>query len=163
MILLTSASISINQNPHKVFDFATNMENYADWFEGIINIASSNTLSQFSLGKCYQETLVINGEEQQLTIKVDQCLRPQLFITKGDLAGILPQMTMKFTDINRGLETEPNTTSTLMELSYHSREPSLESNQAMLDFLRQNLSQRAEAGLKKLKGLLEETEKEFNH
>lgn len=151
MIELAHASIHIKQEPNKVFDFVTNMEHYADWFEGVIKIVSANDKDQFSQGKCYQETLIINGDEVQLTIEVDQCTRAKCFITKGDLAGILPQMTMCFdaTENNHGAQE------TLMQLSYHSREPALANNLSMLHFLREDLSARADKGLSKLKALME--------
>ncbi|MGB0943456.1 MAG: SRPBCC family protein [Marinomonas sp.] len=147
MIPLTNVSLSIEQDIDTVFAYATNLENYANWFEGVIDIKSANNLGQFELGKTYQETLLINGQEAMLTIKVHECSQPNLFVTQGDLAGFLPQMNMSF---ERLAEQE-----TLFHLAYASRETTIAKDDAFLTSLKADLTVRAQKAVLNLKRILE--------
>ena len=148
MIQLAKVTQSIKQDINSVFTYTTDLENYSNWFEGIIHIESSNTLAQFEIGKTYRETLLINDKEEILTIKVHHCSSPTQFVTQGDLVGLLPQMTMSFEQIS---EQE-----TRFILVYSSREPALKQNPEIIQALQDDLHSRANKAVQNLKKILEE-------
>ncbi|WP_438465709.1 SRPBCC family protein [Marinomonas sp. PE14-40] len=148
MIQLAKVTQSIKQDINSVFTYTTDLENYSNWFEGIIHIEPSNTLAQLEIGKTYRETLLINDKEEILTIKVHHCSSPTQFVTQGDLVGLLPQMTMSFEQIS-----EQETRFTLV---YASREPALKQNPEMIQALQDDLHSRANKAVQNLKKILEE-------
>jgi len=147
MIELAKTSVTILAPVKTVFVYATNMEHYKQWFPGVLEIHSANNLKHGEVGKTYVEQLALPNGETALEIKVVQCEENRLFITQGDLVGLLPQMEMTF--------TSQGESSCTMDLSYSSRNPALSENTDMLETLRANLHERAETGIAKLKSILE--------
>ena len=147
MIELSKTSITIDAPTPVVFKYVSNMENYKRWFPGVVDIKSANNLEHGVIGKEYVEKLSLPSGESELIIEVDQCDTNQLFLTKGDLAGILPQMTITFfVDEDKRCE---------MTLQYHSRNPELAEVSDIIIVLREDLNVRAKKGLAKLKYILE--------
>jgi len=142
MILLAQTTVMLAMPVHQLFNYVTNMENYADWFPGVHHIGSKNNLAHGSIGKTYQETLSLPTGEAQLTIEVIQSEANSLFLTQGDLADVLPQMTMKFS------VTGDNQCQ--MQLSFHSRNQDLTQESELILALQQNLSERVVEGMQNL-------------
>jgi len=146
MIELTKTSALISAPVNTVFNYVTNMENYGNWFPGVQAIKSKNSLAHATIGKTYLETLLLADGEYQLTIEVAQCEANRLFLTKGDLAGVLPQMTIEF------YAEEEN--KCRMVLHYHSRNTSLTAQSPMIIALREDLTTRAATGITHLQNIL---------
>jgi len=147
MIELAKTSTAIATPINDVFSYVSNMENYVRWFPGVVAIRSKNNLMHAVVGKTYVETLNLPDGESELTIEVDQCDTDRLFITKGDLAGVLPQMTVMFSS-----DEENNC---LIILQYHSRNTSLTEKSDIVIALKEDLTVRAEKGIARLKEILE--------
>lgn len=147
MIELAQGTLTINASVEEVFKYVSNMENYKKWFPGVEEIHSYNDLTHGTHGKQYKEILNLNGEQGQLIIEVIQCKPNELFLTQGDLPGILPQMTIRF------LTTKENGCE--INLQYHGRSLELKQNKNLQEMLRQDLHNRTQKGLMKLKQLLE--------
>jgi len=147
MIELAKTSTTIATPINDVFNYVSNMENYGHWFPGVVAIRSKNNLMHAAVGKTYVETLNLPDGECELTIEVDQCDTDHLFITKGDLAGVLPQMTVMFSS-----DEENNC---LITLQYHSRNTSLTEKSDIVIALKEDLTVRAEIGIARLKEILE--------
>lgn len=139
MIELTRVETVIAAPVKQVYDYVTNMENYGDWFPGVVTIRSANEKPHCAVGKKYIETLHLPEGEAELVIEVDKCIQHQLYITKGDLPGLLPQMTMKFTTLG---DSECH-----FDLSYHSRNETLMGDSDLIGALREDLSRRARQAL----------------
>jgi len=147
MIELAQGMTIINAKVETVFKYVSNMENYKTWFPGVVEVRSFNELAHGTQGKQYQETLNLNGEQGQLIIEVNQCKPNELFLTQGNLPGILPQMTIRF------LTTQENTCE--MNLQYHGRASELAQNKNLQEMLQQDLHSRTQQGLTRLKQLME--------
>lgn len=147
MIELAKTSISIDAPITVVFKYASNMENYKHWFPGVIDIKSENDLEHGVIGKKYVEKLSLPSGDSALIIEVDQCDTNRLFLTKGDLAGILPQMTIIFS-VGEDRKCD-------VILQYHSRNPELTEACDIIIALREDLNVRAKNGLAILKDILE--------
>ncbi len=147
MIELAKTSITIASPINVVFKYVSNMENYKHWFPGVVEIKSENNLPHGVVGKKYVETLSLPSGDTELVIEVDQCDINHLFLTKGDLIGVLPQMTVMFS-VN-------NTKSCHMSLQYYSRCPELTETSDIIIALREDLIVRAKNGVAKLKVILE--------
>lgn len=147
MIELAKTSITIAAPVDRVFKYVSNMENYKHWFPGVIEIKSANNLPHGKIGKKYVEILSLPSGKVELEIEVDQSNINQLFLTRGNLAGILPQMKVTFS-VNEEKNCDVN-------LYYHSRNPELTTTSDIVIALRDDLSIRANKGVTKLKSVLE--------
>ncbi|GLQ30888.1 SRPBCC family protein [Litoribrevibacter albus] len=143
MIELAKVSTTISAPVAVVFDYVTNMENYGDWFPGVVAIRSDNDLPHATVGKTYLETLQLPGGEYELSIEVIQSEAKGLFLTQGDLEGVLPQMTMRFSEEQEGTCT--------FDLQYHSRNTTLSEESEIIIALRKDLAERASTALVNLK------------
>lgn len=139
MIELARVGTVIEAPVEQVYAYVTNMENYGAWFPGVVGIRSANNLPHCSVGKQYIETLQLPEGEVELVIDVDQSIPQQLYITKGNLPSVLPQMTMQFSTLEDG--------SCRFDLSYHSRNETLTEDSDVICALRDDLSQRAQQAL----------------
>ena len=148
MIELTKVSATISAPVETVFKYVTNMENYIDWFPDVVAIRSNSDLPYTTVGKTYVETLLFPEGESQLTIEVVKCEENELFLTQGDLAGFLPQMTIYFSPHK---SNQCNLT-----LQYDGRDPDLVDCTETVSSLRVNLFARAEQGVTNLQTLLGE-------
>jgi len=147
MIELAKTSITIAAPIDFVFEYVSNMENYKYWFPGVVDIKSSNNLTHGEIGKKYVETLSLPSGDVELEIEVDRCDINQLFLTKGNLVGVLPQMTVTFS-VSDGKSCE-------LILEYHSRNSDLTPTSDIVLALREDLNVRASSGMDKLKTIME--------
>ena len=143
MILLAEKKMQIDQSSEHIFAYVTNMENYGDWFPGVVSVKSFNDLPHATVGKRYQELLVLPEGEVNLVIEVKDCEKNIRFYTEGDLTPLLPAMLMEFTSLAPD-KTEFN-------LRYFTRNTDLEPTDELIESLRLNLLGRihdAETNLK---------------
>ncbi|MGH1541060.1 MAG: SRPBCC family protein [Arenicella sp.] len=147
MIELAKTTAVINTPIEKVFNYVSNMENYGHWFPGVVAVRSKNNLPHAAVGKTYVETLNIANSNYELTIEVVQCKTNSLFLTQGNLEGILPQMTARF--------CSDQESRCLITLQYHSRNTDLNEQSKDIVALRKDLTIRAKNGAIALKELLE--------
>ncbi len=139
MIHLAECSAAIAAESHDVFAYVTDMERYQDWFPGVIGIRSTDSLPPATVGKRYRETIELPSGPTELVIEVVDAIENELFVTEGQLDGILPRMTIKFSGIDDNY--------CLTVLRYDSREPNLKKDLRLLAALRGDLQQRAQIGL----------------
>lgn len=147
MITLASASACISAPIERVFSFVSNMENYQQWFPGVIAICAADSLAVSTPGKTYTETLQLPDGDMALTITVDRYEVNRLFQTKGDLPGLLPQMTVRFAVCPTG--------GCEVSLTYHSRNTELAESSEVVIQLQEDLNIRAKQGLETLTSLME--------
>ncbi len=148
MIELTKTSAIISAPVNTVFNYVTNMVNYSCWFPGVQAIKSKNSFPHASIGKTYLETLLFPDGEYELTIEVAECEVNRFFLTKGDLAVVLPQMTIEF------YADEEN--KCRMDLQYHSRNSTLTEKSDIIMTLRKDLTVRASEGITNLQRIFED-------
>lgn len=99
---LAQASIEIAAPSERAFDYAIDLENFPDWFPGAIRVEAVNGCQVGSTGKQYVEVVRLpTGREQFVTIQLRQAVRPQRFVTEGDLPWLLPRMEMTFQSSER--------------------------------------------------------------
>ena len=122
------------------------MENYGDWFPGVIDIRSVDELPAGTVGKRYLEKIELPAGPGELTIEVKQALPYERFVMEGDLPELLPRMTV---DIAEGGDEACRLT-----LTYESRHPDVAADPAMVDTLHRDLMARGEAGLQTLRRIL---------
>ena len=146
MIELAKANAAISCPVDIAFQFVSNMENYGSWFPGVRAIKSKNSSAHGSVGKTYIETLLFPDGEYELTIEVAECETNHLFLTKGDLEGVLPQMTIEF-------HTQGEN-SCHMNLQYYSRNTHLTQESDIIVSLREDLAKRALQGMVNLQKIL---------
>jgi hypothetical protein len=141
MIELANTSLAINAPINTVFNYISNMENYINWFPGVVDIRSANSLRHGVVGKEYIEKLSLPNGDVELTIMVVRSEVNKLFSTQGNLEGILPQMTVKFS-VNTDKNCEVN-------LQFHSRNLTLTDN--IINSLKEDLIARSKIALANLK------------
>ncbi len=147
MIQLAQHSITINTSVEKIFNFVSNMENYKSWFPGVIDIRSNNGLDHGVVGKQYKEKLLMPDGESELLIDVVDSTKDKKFQTQGDLVGILPQMTIAFSELSsQGCE---------VNLQYHSRSQNLNESDDLIVALQSDLDVRSHTALATLKSIME--------
>ena len=146
MILLAEKTMTLTQSKEQVFSYVTNMENYGEWFPGVVSIESSNGLPHGVIGKKYKESLLMPEGEVSLVIEVKDCLLNRRFYTEGSLNPVLPAMLMEFELTELG--------ETKFFLRYFSRNAELNSNADLIKMLQQNLSERVDLAEKTLKSVL---------
>ncbi|OZG74443.1 hypothetical protein BTA51_05390 [Hahella sp. CCB-MM4] len=142
MILLAQAEELFRQPTSDLYQYVTNMENYGEWFPGVVEIASLNALEPGEIGKQYVETLELPIGKAHLTIEVVEAIPGCIFITKGDLQPLLPRMEMRFYP-----ESESECR---FQLSYYSRNDGLQETGDIIATLREDLSKRIEKAMKNL-------------
>ena len=147
MIELARTSVNIDVSVSEVFRYVTNLERYGDWFPGVISVKSANQNAHATVGKAYLETLRLPEGEMDIVIDVVKCQPDRLFMTHGNLDGILPQMTMTF--------SPHQDDRCQFTLQYHSRNPSLSETSDLVSALKTDISNRAKMGVERLKYQLE--------
>ena len=147
MIELAQTSINIAAPINSVFSYVTNMENYKEWFPGVVEIKSANDLEHGDVGKQYKEILSLPDGDAEMIIEVHQCEKDKLFLMRGSLASLLTQMTATFAENEKG--------DCQIHLHYHSRNTDLTSDSEFIITLRKDLSLRASEAVVRLKEIME--------
>lgn len=99
---LAQASIEIAVPVERAFDYTIDLENLPNWFPGAARVEGVDEHDTASPGKRYVETIKLpSGREQAVSICLQQVLRPERFVTEGDLPWLLPRMEMTFQTTER--------------------------------------------------------------
>jgi len=147
MILLAQNDVFLSVNVTTAFKFVTNMENYKQWFPGVVDIRSANKLAHGIVGKQYIEVLQLPQGIQELTIEVKESVENKHFTTEGDLEPLLPKMTMSF--------SKNNNNGCHFNLRYFSRNSALTENDELIVAIKNDLSKRIQSATIKLKSIIE--------
>jgi hypothetical protein len=97
MYLLAHTTALLDCPRHVAFSYAANLENFAQWFPGVIRMTSANDLPFDAAGKQYLETVVLPLRGQRAVgIRVVDVDMPFRIVTEGELPTVLPRMEMAF-------------------------------------------------------------------
>ncbi len=149
MHLLTEKTVHIQRSALAVFEFVSNMENFAQWFPGVISIQSSNALHHGQQGKQYLETVSVPLRgTRKITVEVREVIGHQFFATEGRFPPLMPRMELSV----------DATTRVTCQFTYRvfSRSDSLIAQYTLLPLARRVMGQRAAVGVAVLKKRLEE-------
>lgn len=148
MYLLADVVITVACSQVRAFHFAANLENFAEWFPGVMTIAASDELPFETIGKRYTETvsMPLRGT-RSVTIRVTDAVAPRRIATHGDLRPLLPRMEMDF------VHTGPDTCEVRWRMM--SRNENLLAALTVLPVAARVMRRRAKAGLRNLKLHLE--------
>jgi hypothetical protein len=99
MYLLADAVVTVECSREKAFDYAANLENFANWFPGVVSIVASDDLSAAAIDKKYLETVSVPLRgKRSVMIRVTDATAPRRLVTEGDLRPLLPRMEMELVD-----------------------------------------------------------------
>jgi len=149
MRTIAISSIRIKASIHDVFDFVVNMENYKQWFPGVIDIKSHNDLPHGAIGKTYNEMVKIPfiGKKETI-IEVMKAEGNKQFITAANLPPLWPQMHISF--------SKNQNHTTRLTCTFNSRSKNRFFILLFLPFIKQDMQARANAGVLHLKKILEQ-------
>jgi hypothetical protein len=100
MYLLASSVVTIACSSTKAFDYAADLENFIDWFPGVIGIVADNELPFATPGRQYVETVAVPLRgNRTVRIWVVEADSPKRLVTEGDLPLLLPRMEIEFQDV----------------------------------------------------------------
>lgn len=150
MNVIANESTVIKQTAEVVFAYISDLENFGEWFPGVVSIKSLNTLPVTQVGKKYQEVVKIPfAGKKTICIEVKESLMNKRLATEGDLSPLLPGMTITLTS----MEEE-----TLINWRMDSRNNHPLFRVTLLPFVRVVMSRRAKQGLDQLKDKLHKNE-----
>lgn len=93
--LLAENTVPIQRPALAVFEYVSNMENFAEWFPGVVAIQSSNAMHHGQPGKQYRETVSVPLRgTRQITLEVREVRGPLFFATEGRFAPLMPRMEL---------------------------------------------------------------------
>lgn len=97
MQLLTEQTTTIARSVEATYQYATNLENFAEWFPGVLSIESANTLEHGQRGKEYLETIAapLRGK-RKIKICVKEAEFGKVFMTEGEFPPLMPRMEILF-------------------------------------------------------------------
>lgn len=148
MNVIANESTVIQQNAEVVFSYVSDLENFGEWFPGVVSIKSLNALSATQIGKKYQEIVKLPFKgEKTVCIEVKEFLLNKNLVTEGDLSPLLPRMTITLT----GTQGE-----TKLNWCMESRNNHPLFRVTLLPLARIVMSRRAKQGLSQLRSKLRE-------
>jgi hypothetical protein len=148
MKLLAEQTVAIRCDVHTAFVYASDMENFNQWFPGVRSIVSANSLPPTEPGKEYLEVVATPaGEERQVLVRVRQVEPDRLFVTEGEYPPLMPRMEIE-------LRTE-GANGCVVTWRMLSRNDAPESELPWLPIARQAIGERAQVGVAQLKMRLE--------
>ena len=148
MHLLASSVVTIACSRTKAFDYAADLENFIDWFPGVIGIVADDELPFATPGKQYVETVAVPLRgKRTVRIWVVEAASPKRLVTEGDLPLLLPRMEIEVDDIGEN--------SCEVRWRMLSRNEIVLVRFAVLPVARWLMGRRATAGLRNLKRRLE--------
>jgi Polyketide cyclase / dehydrase and lipid transport len=151
MYLLADAAIDIACPSTEAFDFACDLENFAEWFPGVIDVVAHNDVPFSERGREYHETVVVplRGRRSVL-IRVVDAEAPRWLVTEGDLSIVMPRMEIRITP------SSPQRC--IVHWRMFSRNTGALARLLVLPIARTVMTKRASAGLNRLKERLERPE-----
>lgn len=148
MYLLAHTTTLIACPRELAFQYAANLENFAEWFPGVIRMVSANDLPFDAIGKQYRETVAVPLRGQRaVSLRVIDVVAPSRIATEGSLPTLLPSMEIVFRDV--GQERCE------VDWRMHSRSTSRFARWTMLPLARRLMTKRARAAMQRLKTRLE--------
>ena len=148
MQLLTEQTITIAKSVEATYQYATNLEHFAEWFPGVSSIESANTIEHGQRGKEYLETIVVPLKgKRKIKICVKEAEFGKVFITEGEFAPLMPRMEIRF------LATGAESCSVTWRM--FSRNDGFLFKATLLHLFRSLLRKRAAVGIKRLQQNLE--------
>lgn len=148
MHLLAEKSVHIHRPVLEVFGYVSNMENFGEWFPGVISIKSHNALAHGELGKEYLETVRVPLRgRRQITLQVREVRSPHFFATEGRFLPLLPRMEITLD------ASAMNSCELTWRIFSRSRNPWVK--YLVLPLARRVMDKRASLGVAALKGLME--------
>lgn len=149
MHLLTEKTVNIKRPMSAVFAYVANMEQFGEWFPGVVLIESANALDHGQEGKEYLETVSIPFRgTRKIKLVVREVRANHFLATEGKFSPLMPRMEIS---LNEG-EMDS------CELTWRmfSRNNSLIAKYALLPLARRVMGRRAETGIASLKKRLED-------
>lgn len=148
MYLLADAAVDIACPCTDAFDYACDLENFAEWFPGVISVVAHNDVPFSRRGREYRETVMVPLRgPRSVAIRVVDGEPPQSLVTEGDLPLVLPRMEIRITQ------------SAADRCTVHWRMLSRTNNalarRSVLPLVRTVMTRRASTGLHRLKERLE--------
>ena len=148
MHLLTEKTVDIQRPALAVFAYVTNMENFGEWFPGVIAIRSANALPHGQPGKQYLETVSVPLRgTRKITVEVREVRGQRFFATEGRFPPLMPRMELT-------LDAKGENACTFTYRVF-SRSDSLIARYTLLPLARRVMGQRAAEGVAALKRRLE--------
>ncbi len=99
--LLAEQSTNIRCSVEAAYSYTCNLENFGQWFPGVLAIESANFLDPSIPGKEYLETVSVPLRgNKTVRIIVKETQSNELLITEGNLWPLLPRMEMEFRSID---------------------------------------------------------------
>lgn len=146
MIILVEKKKEFKVGVNEVYRYVSNMENYGNWFPGVVQIKSANDLEHGQVGKAYAETVEFPEGTSELTIEVKEAKANERFVTEANFDPLQPRMTVLFSDNNVG--------GCHLTWSFGSRNTDLQEGHDFLEAIKLNIDERAEIGMNNLEQLL---------
>lgn len=150
MQLLVDKKCRIRRPALEVFQYVSNMENFGEWFPGVIAIESHNPMRHGEVGKEYLETVRVPLRgQQQIVLAVQEVRGHQFFATEGRFRPLLPRMEIALAETDGGF----------CELTWrmYSRSSHPAVRYLLLPLAKRVMGQRATSGLAALKERMEAT------
>jgi hypothetical protein len=148
MYLLADADVDIACSAADAFDYACDLENFSDWFPGVVDVVAHNDVAFSERGREYRETIVVPLRgRRSVGIRVIDAEAPHRLITEGDLSILLPRMEIHITQSSPQVCT--------VQWRMLSRNRNALARLVVLPMARTVMTKRAGAGLERLKESLE--------
>lgn len=149
MYLLADAAVDIACPCADAFDYACDLENFAEWFPGVIEVVAHNDVAFSERGREYRETVDVPLRgRRSVRIRVIDAEAPHRLVTEGDLAMVMPRMEIHLT------QTSPQACTVRWRM--FSRNRNALARLLVLPIARSIMTRRASAGLQRLKQRLED-------
>jgi hypothetical protein len=148
MYLLADAAIEIACPSTEAFEFACDLENFAAWFPGVIDVVAHDAVPFSERGREYRETVDVPLRGRQLVaVRVVDADAPRWLATEGDLSIVMPRMEIRI--------AESSPAQCTLHWRMLSRNTGLLARLLVLPIARTVMTKRARTGLKRLKQHLE--------
>jgi hypothetical protein len=150
MYLLADAAVDIACTDAQAFDYACDLENFAEWFPGVLEIVAHNDVAFAERGREYRETVDVPLRgRRSVVIRVVEADAPNRLVTDGDLSIVMPRMEIHIS------QSSPQVCTVRWRML--SRNRNILARLLVLSIARIVMTKRASTGLHRLKGRLERT------
>ncbi|MFK4073750.1 SRPBCC family protein [Ectopseudomonas khazarica] len=97
MQLLTENTAEIACSVEVAYGYICNLDNFGEWFPGVIAIESDNELAHAAIGKKYLETVSVPMRgTRKVRITVIAAEPNKLLVTEGKFPPLMPRMEIQF-------------------------------------------------------------------
>lgn len=156
MYPLADVAIDIACPSSEAFDFACELENFAEWFPGVIDVVADNDVPFFEPGRRYRETVFVPVRgRRSVLIRVVDADAPRWLVTEGDLSIVMPRMEIRITESSPGRCT--------VSWRMFSRNTGTLARLLVLPLARTVMRKRASTGITRLKQRLEHDRYDSHH